>query len=85
MQLGDADTARISNIIWRSWHLKFHQCYKDSCKPIPFLDFSIPDLDTTHSQSKSVVLEGQYWYRKDRRVALEYANWRQEFMNRVKQ
>ena len=84
MEIGDSDRARISNIIWRSWHIKFQLHSDDPAAISPFLDFAIPDIDTTHKQSESVVLEGQYWCRKNVRVALEYANWRQEFMRRVK-
>lgn len=81
MEVCDSDRVRISNIIWRSWHIKFQHNSLHSSRNSPFLDFTIPDLDTTHKHSESVVLEGQYWCRKNVRVALEYSNWRQEFRN----
>ncbi|XP_019848726.1 PREDICTED: MLX-interacting protein-like isoform X2 [Amphimedon queenslandica] len=73
MQLLKNDQIRLSNGIWRSWHIQFQK----GCKP-KFCKFAVdPEIDVaSHKNPQSVVIEGKYWKRTRQAVANEYRKWR---------
>lgn len=73
MELLKKDQIRLSNGIWRSWHMQFQK----GLKPL-FCTFEInPQVDMlSHLEPQGAVIEGKYWKRTREAVAMEYRKWR---------
>ncbi|CAI7995954.1 MLX-interacting protein [Geodia barretti] len=65
------DQIRLSNGIWRSWHIK----YQKGSEPL-FCTFDLNPNLNDHTRPEAVVLEGKYQKRKVEAVAREYRKWR---------
>jgi MAX-like protein X len=65
------DQIRLSNGIWRSWHIK----YQKGLEPL-FCTFDLNTNLNDHTRPEAVVLEGKYHNRKVEAVANEYRKWR---------
>jgi MAX-like protein X len=73
MELLKKDQIRLSNGIWRSWHIQFQK----GRVPL-FCKFVVdPEVDVeSHRYPQGVVIEGKYWKRTREAVANEYRKWR---------
>ncbi|KAL5477304.1 hypothetical protein EMCRGX_G024084 [Ephydatia muelleri] len=71
IQMLKNDQTRLSNGIWRSWHIQFQK----GRRPL-FCWFDIDAELDHHNRPEAVVLEGKYWKRNKDAVAREYRKWR---------
>lgn len=79
IQMLKSDRIRLSNGIWRSWHLQFQK----RRAPL-YCRFDIEPKLEHHNIQESVVLEGKYWKRKESAVATEYRKWRLHYHKKNK-